>query len=424
MLSISFLFTNCASILNSKQQKVTVNAIDKNSTIYVNGKKTIKSKSTVVKLDRDKAVKQIHVQTEGYKDIYYVHYQTKKSPLHIISWIPFGILLYPPFLDVGPKAYNYEKSASFKEKTIKLPLKTEGEKYLFVNSTSIDLKENDLTVKLIKRKNYNKNNTKKFKDLNKNEEDIKFDNSIFTNELNEILISYKYTDSTNTIFKSNQNSSFVSATVKKINVKNVYDYEAKTYMNFIESDIEIEWDFLDIYGQSLFKKIINATSGQFSINFFKDLTVKNSIKDAISSSFLSFINDKKVRDLLKVTDAKEIKMPTINISNGQNVSNLEEALNSTITIKTKKGHGSGFAISNDGYILTNFHVIANEDEKDLIAIDASGKEFNVKVIRKNENYDLALLKIEKNFERHFKLSDEKNYSIISNSYIIFKLQCQ
>ena len=389
LFTISLLFTSCASTLNSRTQKVQVSGINGSSKIYVDGKKATTGKTSTTKLTRDKAVKQIRVETEGYKDIYYVHYQTKKSPLYIISWIPFGILLYPPFLDIGSKSYDYKKEIKFNEKPIEIPLKTEKEKYLFVNSTAFDLKEKDLMIKSVKRKNYNKKNTKKFKEIDSNDENIKFDNSIFTDALNEILISNKYTDSTNSIFKSNQNSSFLKASVKKIEVKNIYEYACKSYMSFIECDLEIEWDLVDIYGQSLFNKTIKATSGQFSPLFFKEETVKHSIKDAMSTSFLAFINDNKVRELLKISEQKEIKLPSLPIQSGNIVTNLQDGLNSTVTIKTSKGHGSGFAISNDGYIISNFHVVANEKDSDLIIIDNLGKEFKATVVRKNENYDFT-----------------------------------
>ena len=54
--------------------------------------------------------------------------------------------------------------------------------------------------------------------------------------------------------------------------------------------------------------------------------------------------------------------------------------------------GSGFVISQDGYIVTNNHVI---DGADSITIEfMSGKEFTAKVVGTDPNTDIALLKVE------------------------------
>ena len=60
--------------------------------------------------------------------------------------------------------------------------------------------------------------------------------------------------------------------------------------------------------------------------------------------------------------------------------------------KNAHSMGSGFIISNDGYILTNHHVIADADEIQVRLIDR--REFSAKIIGTDESSDLALLKIE------------------------------
>ncbi|MEL6169610.1 MAG: Do family serine endopeptidase [Pseudomonadota bacterium] len=56
--------------------------------------------------------------------------------------------------------------------------------------------------------------------------------------------------------------------------------------------------------------------------------------------------------------------------------------------------GSGFVISEDGFIVTNNHVIANADEINIEFF--SGKELVAEVIGTDPNTDLALLKVESN----------------------------
>ncbi len=59
----------------------------------------------------------------------------------------------------------------------------------------------------------------------------------------------------------------------------------------------------------------------------------------------------------------------------------------------KTSNGTGFIIYEDGYIVTNWHVIESSDKIKVVTSD--GNEYSAKVIGKDEHYDVALLKIEK-----------------------------
>lgn len=60
----------------------------------------------------------------------------------------------------------------------------------------------------------------------------------------------------------------------------------------------------------------------------------------------------------------------------------------------QQASGSGVIISNDGYIVTNNHVIENADE--LKVSLNNGREYNAKVIGKDPSTDLAVIKIDAN----------------------------
>ena len=59
----------------------------------------------------------------------------------------------------------------------------------------------------------------------------------------------------------------------------------------------------------------------------------------------------------------------------------------------RQGLGSGFIISDDGYILTNAHVVAEFDDVNVRLADAK-REFKAKVIGVDKRSDVALLKVE------------------------------
>jgi len=77
-------------------------------------------------------------------------------------------------------------------------------------------------------------------------------------------------------------------------------------------------------------------------------------------------------------------------------SNLIRNINSTKNTTAKKDNpgnfgGTGFAISSNGYILTNLHVINKADS--IYIQNSKGESFKVKTVYSDPQYDIAILKI-------------------------------
>ncbi len=62
----------------------------------------------------------------------------------------------------------------------------------------------------------------------------------------------------------------------------------------------------------------------------------------------------------------------------------------------QRGEGSGFIYTTDGYIMTNNHVVEKADK--IIVRLHSGEEFDAKIIGNDPETDLAVIKIDKNFD--------------------------
>ena len=69
-------------------------------------------------------------------------------------------------------------------------------------------------------------------------------------------------------------------------------------MSFLQAEVNVSWDFQDVYGQTIYTKDYKAKSGQFSIDYNKKATSLLAVEDAIASSFLKFIDNKKVKEHL------------------------------------------------------------------------------------------------------------------------------
>lgn len=122
-----------------------------------------------------------------------------------------------------------------------------------------------------------------------------------------------------------------------------------------------------------------AVEGLLASQKFVDILMADSILKA------SYSDDSVLLDDIQITrgnpDAKFVsKTPLIEMA--------------SVTVRTAGGHGSGFIISNPGYVLTNHHVVG--DNREVIVIIGE-EEHRASVVRSHPGRDVALLKLEKQF---------------------------
>ena len=92
---------------------------------------------------------------------------------------------------------------------------------------------------------------------------------------------------------------------------------------------------------------------------------------------------------------RQTRRPQTNPMNEPFQDFFEQFFNNQPRQREQRSLGSGFIISDDGYILTNNHVVAGMDEvKVKIAIPGDQNEYKAVVKGSDEKLDLALLKIE------------------------------
>ena len=84
------------------------------------------------------------------------------------------------------------------------------------------------------------------------------------------------------------------------------------------------------------------------------------------------------------------------------------------------GSGSGFIISDDGYILTNYHVIESVEGngEDVKVITYDGTEYPATIIGFDEDHDVALLKIEATGLKAAILGDSDAMLVGENVYVV------
>ncbi len=82
------------------------------------------------------------------------------------------------------------------------------------------------------------------------------------------------------------------------------------------------------------------------------------------------------------------------------------------TEKREIGGGSGFFISSDGYLVTNKHVVADE-EAEYTVFTNEGEKFEAQILDRDPLYDIAILKIDPAAKKlpYLELGDSKNLNV-------------
>jgi S1-C subfamily serine protease len=320
---------------------------------------------------------------------------------------------------------------------VELAPKQTNEKYLLVENTSFDAASKDVRIRKYERvKHYDPSDTSsdsKGSDKMSND-DLKITSTIFTEELNTTLRDIGFIDTNKHIFTNANNTLYLDATIRKVVINNFSRRAMFASLNtppnaLVSVQLEVEWKVLDYYKQPVFTTTTKNTSDKFMvINGIQgsagdregvkedQLGLSVALKKAIANNFeLSLAGiraDLSKKGMLTIgakgADTANMIALARPVPPGE-TARLNEMLKSSVSIKVDDGHGSGIIISEDGYIVTNYHVVAGSKNIEVIFNDdtkATGK-----VIRHSTLADLALVKVEKNGLKALPLSDTKDPEI-------------
>ena len=422
LFCMALFFSNCITVFSPKTQNVTIKTNNAKSTVTIDGKKVGTGSIIKTKILRNAKSKQIIVETPGCKTNYHSIVPTKLNDLLIPS-LAISIPFYFPYaLDmINPKTYLYRGTFdAFAGK--KKKVKETTDKYIDVSKVTFDIKEKGFKYIPVGYSNFLYgvvfNQPGKTHKEFVSSEDFKIDNTIFSSQLSNILKKHGYIDTINQIFKDQANSLSLTATIKTLTFYIIYS-DPQVYglpavkikpSKFYNCKSDIEWKLLNSYGEVLNSVNTVSRSGSFVNN--SDLSIM--IGDMVESSLDIALSHNNFTPYLPIENIADSKMPATSLVKPTNtITNSADVQNATVIVKTEKSHGSGFAITNDGYIITNYHVIASEipdKPYELSIILNDGTKQKATVVKYNKFKDLALLKIDKTFNNCFELPTQKNYT--------------
>jgi serine protease Do len=382
---LAITLNSCVTFFAPRKQTINITTYHPNDSVYVDGK-FIGSGKTSLRVNLKKDIqKQLTIKQKGFITKNTVLSKTRKSKVRYLDFFFMLAGFLPGYTGLhldrdSPKFDIYEKNIKL-DSLSKLPTeRTNLDKFIIADHIFID--DNSAASKFV-----------------------------YDDNVNHILNKYNYIDTIRSIYTNYSNSISISANISiSLSSTRPTFYSAYKYDDYyVTAGVSADWTFKDYYGLEIGKITITKYSDPFvntyrndnlskqeqtNFNFLSKDHLQIAIENALENSINDLLKSKQYAALRKITTIDSVFKTPIIINKPAVPSSLDESGKSVVIVKTKTGHGSGFIISEDGYIVTNYHVVAgNEENIEVILKD--GSKFKAEVIRKTLLHDLALLKIDK-----------------------------
>jgi len=128
------------------------------------------------------------------------------------------------------------------------------------------------------------------------------------------------------------------------------------------------------------------------------------------------------QNLPAAADSKSVAYISKNTEENDRIKLFNNSKDAVVKISTDRGNGSGFIVSKDGFVVTNRHVIIDENQKIVSSIQidlADGTKLKARVLGVSQNADLALIKIPNQTKlKYLTLAPKNSTSVPQNVYAI------
>ncbi len=293
-----------------------------------------------------------------------------------------------------------------------LPIRKKEDARINVDFVAMNVLKKDFIQK--NYDSYNDYQNKNVEQQHSYDDEITYEHTIFKEPLRQFLIRTNYIDTLDKLSLNIYDKIDLKLTVKRI-IQHKFDgfcvVELKTlvkFPDFFGSNSELDY---------FTKSYIGYDQSQQNEANNVDL-----ISNALENVIIEILKDEKVKENFINPEAKYKKIAETNAeiaysNTSTEAPTLENATNAVVTVTQKGGHGSGCIISNDCYIVTNYHVIG-ADTSEIFAIFNSGAKRRCSFVRGNAAYDLALLKVDTLVRVPIKINNSKKINVGSDVYAI------
>jgi len=177
--------------------------------------------------------------------------------------------------------------------------------------------------------------------------------------------------------------------------------------DFGEASVEVQWQIYDSFASKVVYKSHNS-------GYARSSNDSGVIIDAFLNSLNKIMSKNEFASLLQKDTqssgdgASQYNKLTIN--NNETTThalpeNVDQVNKAVVTIESGFTHGSGFFVDSNGHLLTAAHVVSGLDNVQVRT--NQGFTLPAKVLRINENSDVALLKVDGSGFSHIEVNDKK-----------------
>lgn len=423
----ALLFSSCATIINGPRSKIRID-YSEGTAVTVDGK-MLAPGAHAVKV-RSKKSHTVVMKKEGYKTITYDIKPQRKTtgllniPTGILASIPFminigdnkdggqgtragiamGVLFLAPLALYTVDWISGSGFKSFPRQVqfipVKLPPSSTGSGQYPIGCTDVNIR--------MKIGDKIGSVTKKGEKIS----EIKWENTVNVKvEELEVIVNNGLKDLGFNVPKEVGGRGFtLNAEVSAIDLNkdmSGWDYQ-------MSCKLSTRWTLTDVFTNAVVK-----TQTIESVNTEQTKDINTIFFSAFENSFLTFLADNPVtygsvsRQAPKATESSNLEEIALPVPKTNEKETVPDFLKSVVTLEgDDNGHGSGFLISEDGYILTNYHVVKNS--KKINVILHGGLSFIGDVLRSDPTNDVALVKLSGSGFKAMKLAEKDSEAQIGD----------
>lgn len=168
--------------------------------------------------------------------------------------------------------------------------------------------------------------------------------------------------------------------------------------NIVRYELETAWWLYNAFGIASDTAHVTTSSNWALYNFSNPGFDRELISETVVHSMFQSLESKAFRGKLNRIENLESEWTkeweSIALSSAElPAGRVSSALESVVTVEATDGHGSGCIVSTDGYIVTNYHVIADGEQAYTVHFQ-DGVKRSARVVRYHPVHDLALLKVD------------------------------
>ena len=427
LLAGTLLLQSCATIISGTRQSILISGQPAGSTIYVNDQVAVARPagadgSVRVRIPRKHAA-EIKVKHEGYKDYNEVITPDKTNGLVWLNYLllPFTVAggltissstdangnttsssnMLPYFaglavpiagalIDQGTGANRKFSKNEVRPQMMQLPKAVAGGQTVQAGAVSVRVKGGDKMGNFIV--------VKEPRDILYFGKSLDIDADNLRASVNATLKEVGFnvpSGESKSVFSTGLNSRYlVQGEMHEVKYDIVASHPFESMAHYeTRCTVAVTWKLVNQSRQTVYE---HKESGS-AIKFEKGGSA--AFTDAFENSLYAFLGSQQVTTALaKPMGSASADKPAaitlhraaalkVNADNG-----VGAAARCVVIVETADGHGSGCVVSADGYIVTNAHVVGDDEEVNVLL--PNGVSSKAKVVRVNSEMDLALLKID------------------------------